>query len=72
MMHVSCGADLLTICVSNTDDINSTCFGTTVGEEFYAQCDTLDKILTLFRSFSILKKAGASFNDKKMVDSILI
>ncbi|CAB4375335.1 unnamed protein product [Rhizophagus irregularis] len=57
MIHVSCGVDLLTICVSNTDDINSTCFGTTIGEEFYAQCNTLDQILTLFQSFSILEKA---------------
>ena len=40
------------------DNINTICFGTTIGEEFYARCDKFDEILTTFQSFSVLKESG--------------
>lgn len=40
------------------DNINPICFGTTIGEEFYARCDKFDEILTTFQSFSVLKESG--------------
>lgn len=63
-LYSSCGVDILSIAVSYVDGINPNWFGTKVGEDFYAQCDTLDQILTVFQSYSTLKKAGASFNNK--------
>ncbi|CAB4482643.1 hypothetical protein RhiirA5_427163 [Rhizophagus irregularis] len=56
-LYSSCGVDILSIAVSYVDGINPNWFGTKVGEDFYAQCDTLDQILTVFQSYSTLKKA---------------
>jgi hypothetical protein len=50
--------EFLTIIVPLDKELNSSYFGTPVGEEFYKTCMKIDEIVDSFHHFSCLKKAG--------------
>ncbi|RIA85497.1 hypothetical protein C1645_741518 [Glomus cerebriforme] len=57
-LQITCGVEFLTIIVPLNKELNSSYFGTPVGEEFYKTCLKIDEIVNNFYHFSCLKKAA--------------
>ncbi|GES96265.1 hypothetical protein GLOIN_2v1782986 [Rhizophagus clarus] len=60
-LQITCNVEFLTIVVSLDKELNSSYFGTPIGEEFYKACIKIDEIVDSFHHFSCLKNAGISF-----------
>jgi hypothetical protein len=50
--------EFITLAVSNSDELRSHWFGSTIGEEFYQTYKNLSDTIIPFRCFSILKRKG--------------
>ncbi|CAB4438105.1 unnamed protein product [Rhizophagus irregularis] len=59
-LQITCNVEFLTIIVPLDKELNSSYFGTPVGEEFYKTCMKIDEIVDSFHHFSCLKKAAKS------------